>query len=160
MRAFIAVLRIQEIGCSMRKGFSLIEVMTVLVILSTLLLIACPSYLNYLTQARRGDGQAALIDLANRMERHFAKHSTYKTATLATGDVNTDLLPQRFSEEKWYILSIKEQTETSFSLAATPRNAQAINDKTCQTLCFNNLGIKGIAAGPSGEPRGSRDQCW
>ncbi len=134
--------------------------MAVLAIVGILVLITYPSYLNHLTRARRSDGQAALIDLANRLERYYAEQNTYQTATLGSGNIATDVLTNNLSAENWYRLTIISQTAATFTLAATPRSFQAANDRTCQTLTFTNLGTKGIAAGPSGEPRGTINQCW
>ncbi|KTD22410.1 type IV pilin protein [Legionella londiniensis] len=143
----------------MKKGFSLIELLIVLVIVGILASIAYPSYQEYITRARRSDGQAALLTLASRMERYYSEHNTYQTATIGTGN-NTDILSSNLSPEGWYQLSISNATSNSFTLQAAPLNAQATNDTRCQTLTLNNIGVKGIAPGPAGTPTGTANQCW
>lgn len=141
------------------KGFTLIELLIVLVIAGILISIAYPSYREYINRARRADGQAALLDLASRMERYYSEENTYQNATIGAGGT-TDVLFSSTSPEGWYTLTISSATANSYSLTATPRNAQATYDTRCQTLTLNNLGQKGIAAGPAGSPSGTVDDCW
>jgi type IV pilus assembly protein PilE len=141
------------------KGFTLIELVIVVAIIGILATIAYPSYLDYISRARRSDGQVALADLSARMERYFSENNTYQTATIGAGGA-TDVLPNNTSPDTWYQLAITNQTATTYTLSATPANAQATDDTKCQTLTLNNLGVKGIAAGPGGAPTGTVQQCW
>ncbi|QBR84026.1 type IV pilin protein [Legionella israelensis] len=140
------------------KGFSLIELLIVMVIAGILVSIAYPAYREYITRARRSDGQAALLDLASRMERYYSEENTYQTATIGTGNP-TDVAADNLSPEGWYTLVINA-TANTYTLQAVPRNAQATNDTRCQTLTLNNQGVKSIANGPSGAPTGTAEQCW
>jgi type IV pilus assembly protein PilE len=142
----------------MSKGFSLIELMIVVVIVAILTTIAYPSYRDYITRGRRSDGQSALLDLASRMERYYSQQNTYQTATIGAGA--TAVRSSNTSPEGWYTLSITAQTASTFTLRATPLNAQATDDLRCQSLTLNNLGVKGITAGPAGAPTGTVAQCW
>lgn len=141
------------------KGFTLIELLIVMVIAGILISIAYPSYREYINRARRADGQAALLDLASRMERYYSEENTYQNASIAAGGT-TDVLSSSTSAEGWYTLSINSATASNYTLSATPRNAQATYDTRCQTLTINSQGQKGIAAGPSGSPTGSAADCW
>ncbi|KTD24916.1 MULTISPECIES: type IV pilin protein [Legionella] len=141
------------------KGFSFIELMIVIIIISILAVFAYPSYHYFITQTRRVDGQTALLQLANRMEEYYSKAHTYRGATIATGGL-TDVLSKPTSEQNGYELKIIEQTDTYFNLHAIPTKAQALADTLCQTLTFNSLGIKGITSGPQGIPQGVTSQCW
>ncbi|RUQ95605.1 type IV pilin protein [Legionella septentrionalis] len=142
-----------------KKGFSLIELLVVLLIIGIITTIAYPSYREYITRARRSDGQAALLNLASRMERHYSEHNTYQTATIGTGK-STDVLSSNASPEGWYVVAITSATESNFTLRATPVRAQATSDTRCQALTLNSLGVKGITAGPGGTPTGTAAQCW
>lgn len=144
----------------MKKGFSLIELMIVVVIVGILAAVAYPSYLSYITKSRRSDGQAALLDLANRMERYFSENHTYATATIGTSSATTDVLSSATSPEGWYTLSIPTKTAFAFTIQATPQNAQGTEDTSCQSLTLNNLGQKGITAGPAGNPTATVAKCW
>ena len=143
----------------MNKGFSLIELMIVMAIVVIITSIAYPNYRDYITRGRRTDGQSALLDLAGRMERYYSEQNTYQTATIGTGAA-TDVRTTNISPETWYTLSITAQTASSFTLQATPRNAQANADLLCQSLTLNNIGAKGITNGPAGAPTSTATQCW
>ncbi len=134
------------------KGFSLIELLIVLVITGILASISYPSYLNYIVRAHRSDGQSALLDLACRMETYYAEHDTWQTATIGTGNP-TDVLSHRQSPGGWYTLSLLQVTATTYTLQATPNHMQ---DTPCQSLTLTSSGVKGITgAGVMGS-----SQCW
>lgn len=59
------------------KGFSLIELMIVVVIIGILAAIAVPSYQEHLAKSRRADAQAALASVANALERNFTVTGRY-----------------------------------------------------------------------------------
>ena len=141
------------------KGFSLIELLAVLTIIGILSTIAYPNYRDYIVRVHRSDGQTALLDLANRMERYHHHHHTYQTATIGTGKQN-DILPTQISNGGWYILSIEEANKSAYLLQATPTGTQASSDTLCQSLTLNHLGNTSISSGPKIKPTGSPSQCW
>lgn len=65
------------------RGFSLIELMIVVVIIGILAGIAYPSYQSYTTQTRRSDAKIALTQAAAKQEKFFADCNYY--ATTAAG---------------------------------------------------------------------------
>jgi type IV pilus assembly protein PilE len=141
------------------QGFSLIEIIIVIMIIALFATFTYPSYRESITRARRIDGQTALLDLAARMEQYYAENQSYQGARVGTGKEN-DVLHSNHSPQNYYILVISKQTDTEFNLVAIPRGTQANDDESCQTLSFNSFGIKGIAPGPGGTPRASAKQCW
>ena len=128
-------------------GFSLLELMVAVAILAIIGAIAFPSYISYVTNARRADGQTALLDLANRMERYFTMNNTYVGATLTA--VGADAT----SPDGFYGLSITNTSATAYTLQAAPQGAQA-SDTTCGTLTLNELGQKGETG------TGTAQECW
>ncbi len=109
------------------KGFSLIELMIVVVIVAILASIAYPSYINQVTQARRADAQAVLMEAAQFMERFYTENNRYDQDT---GGVAT-VLPAELQESprdgggKYYDISIQAATTSTYRLRATPKNSQA-----------------------------------
>ena len=139
---------------SYRAGFSLIELMVTIVIVAILAVIAYPSYEEHVRKTRRSDGQGALLDLANRMERYYTRTNTYATATIDT-DPGTDVLASADSTEGYYTLSITAQTATSYALQATPKSGTPqAHDARCGNLTLTSAGVKG-ASGPAGA-----SECW
>lgn len=104
-------------------GITLLELLIVIVIIGILASIAYPHYLDRIRQARRVDGQAALLEAQARMERCFTQNSTYTDCPDALG------LPLE-SSEGYYRITANVPTPTSFSLTATPQGDQT-NDAPC-----------------------------
>lgn len=123
----------------MRKqsGFTLIEVMIVVVIIGILASIAYPSYQEYVRRANRAEGQAFLQDLAARQERYFAQNNSY---IVAVSDI-AKLGGKTSSETGKYNLSAVTNTN-SYTLTATP----TFTDTKCGNLTLNALGTKGANA--------------
>jgi type IV pilus assembly protein PilE len=118
-----------------QNGFSLIELMIVVLIIGILAGIAIPSYSSYMERARRADGKAALTSFANAMERYYTEKYTYLnagTTANTNGDANSAGAPTIFPTEapldggtKYYDLTINDSTATTYILRATPKGAQS-----------------------------------
>lgn len=121
-------------------GFTLIEMMVTVAIVGILAAVGYPSYLEHLAKGRRADGRAALVDLAQRMERYYTERSTYATATLGNSGIYPSTSPQGY-----YTLSIIAKSATAFSIQATPTGSQ-LHD-ACGSLGYNQAGDKSTSGG-------------
>lgn len=65
---------------SRQRGFTLIEVMIVVVIVAILAAIAIPNYRDYVTRGRIVEATAGLGDARTKMEQYFQDNRTYPTA--------------------------------------------------------------------------------
>jgi type IV pilus assembly protein PilE len=111
------------------QGFSLIELLLVLVIMGILAAIALPNYTSYMQKTRRAAAEAALESFANAMERHFTINNSYLGAGSAVssgGDANSAGAPTIYpaqipSDTPYYNLTIQPDVTSSFyRLRATP----------------------------------------
>ena len=59
------------------KGFTLIELMIVVVVIAVLSAIAIPAYNDYVTRGKLADGISALADGRVKMEQFFLDNKTY-----------------------------------------------------------------------------------
>lgn len=77
------------------RGFTLVELMIVVVILSILATVAMSSYKRYQRSARQSEGIAAINDIRMKQETFYNTYSTYLSSTTDedsfTGDLETEL---------------------------------------------------------------------
>lgn len=111
-----------------QKGFTLVELMIVIAVISLLLVVAIPSYESYMKDTRRAEAKAALAGFSNAMERYYSDNNTYLGAGLAGANTGA---PSIYADEapldnptKHYNLTIQASTATSYTLRAMPKNAQ------------------------------------
>ena len=65
------------------RGFTLVELLVVVVIATILLSIAVPSYMGQVRQSRRTEAKTAVLDLASREERYFSTNGSIYSVTPA-----------------------------------------------------------------------------
>lgn len=128
-----------------QAGFSLIELMVVVVIIGVLASIALPSYQNSVRKSRRTDAQNLLLETANRQEQFFSNNNTY-TAT-ATDLGYTANGGEFKSPEGYYKLALAAPgggtLATGFVATATPATGSGQTaDTACLTIVFDNTGLK------------------
>ncbi len=70
---------------SRTTGFTLIELMITVLIISVLVAIAVPSYIDKVRKSRRTEAKTVLLDLAGREERFFNTNNTYSIAAADLG---------------------------------------------------------------------------
>jgi type IV pilus assembly protein PilE len=126
------------------NGFTLIEVLIAVAIISILASVAYPSYVNQINKSRRSDGHLALLSAAQQLERCKTTSFTYAGCNVITGSSE--------SPEKFYKLSIDNLTATAYELTATPQNQQ-VGDVDCGSLTLDENATR-TASGPSGAA------CW
>jgi type IV pilus assembly protein PilE len=126
-----------------QRGVTLIELMIVVVIIALLAAIAYPSYTQYVERTRRADGQSALLDASQRLERCYTQNNSYADCAA----------PPATSPDGFYAIAATTQTATAYTVTATPQGAQA-GDTRCGTLSLTQNGTRG-ATGTLGA-----DGCW
>lgn len=106
------------------RGFSLIELMIVVVIVGVLAAVALPSYRNHLIKASRSAVQTELLDLASIQEKIFLNSNNYSpnVATAYNGTAAGGLgRTSGMSKDGKYTLALDITVASqTFTLTATP----------------------------------------
>lgn len=132
------------------RGFTLIELMIVAVVIAVLAAIALPSYNRYVLKSHRSAAITGVLDLASRQMRYYTTNNTY-TTSLTTLGYASDPMPLADSNNRYYDLSVTAADANGFTVRAAPVGNQA-ND-TCGSFSYTDLGVKSVSAGTLGE-------CW
>ncbi len=130
---------------SRSKGFTLIELMIVIVVIGILAAIAFPSYQDYVRRAKRADAQSALLELAQFMERHYTANGTYLTPDDKAPVLPFTVAPKDGTNSNYDLSFVGKPTASGYTLQAVPRGSMA--GDACGTLTLNNMGAKGQAVG-------------
>lgn len=77
-----------KIGHGMH-GITLIELMTVLIVLTLLITIGIPNYFEFSARAKRTEARAALLKIATNQEREYLQHNSYTPNMQRLGFKNT-----------------------------------------------------------------------
>jgi type IV pilus assembly protein PilE len=124
-------------------GFSLIELMIVVIIIGVLLGISVPAYQGYVMRSHRTDAHSSLLDIAARQERHVAQRNEY------TKELVTDLnMASANSREGYYTLEVTSDPcanfDNCYTIKATAAGSQ-LNDTGCTAITYDSAGKKGPA---------------
>ncbi|MEX0731362.1 MAG: type IV pilin protein [Aquisalimonadaceae bacterium] len=129
-----------------QRGFTLMEVMIVVVIIGVLAAIAYPGYQRQVEQSRRTDAHTVLTRAAQRLERCYTATTSYQNCI--TGN-------KVASDNGLYAVNVDTPTPNAFALTAV-RIAASAHD-TCNNLTLNHLGVRGARGGT--EPVDVK-ACW
>ena len=128
------------------RGFTLIELMIVVAVLSIIVAIGYPSYLEHVKKSRRAEGMGQLLELADRMERSYSDRGTYPTNISEVYVATTD--------GGYYTLSIITANNVSFEVRATPTSLGNQDDDKCEAFTLTSLGQKSVTNSSL------TDHCW
>lgn len=125
---------------SRSRGFTLLEVILVVVIVGILAAIAYPSYLNSVRKSNRASAQAHLLDIAQREQQFVLDNRGVYATTVAALNITT---PSDVATRYTILITAPPATPPTFTASATPiaGNAQA-GDLGGMALTVDNTGAK------------------
>lgn len=136
------------------RGFTIVEVLLVVVIVAVLTGIALPAYRDSVTKARRSDAKTALLAVSNRQESHMMDRSTYTENMV---DLGFGVDPM-ISEEGYYRVDAAPCAGGSigscYVLTATPLAGEAqAGDTRCTNFILDSNGARSANGSAAAE-------CW
>lgn len=122
------------------QGFTLMEMLIVVAMVSILAAVAIPSYREYIKKSRRAEAQSYLLSVAARQQQFLVDTRAY--ATLAT---LSSALPVPTNVSSAYTVTMPDPAGTppTFTVTAAPKTDQA--SEKCGTLTINQTGTKTAA---------------
>jgi len=124
------------------QGFTLIELMITVAIVSILASIAYPSYTDYVVRSNRSEAPLELVRLANLQEQFFIDTRTYTAVMTELGLTVNDSDAYITPKGNYEISSVINEIGTTYTLRATALGNQAINDINCQNILLTDTGNK------------------
>ena len=115
-------MRLTNRGIHKQTGFTLIELMMVLVIVAVLATIALPAYQDYVIKANRGEAQAYLMEVAQKQQLFFND-----TRTFASDPNELNLLaPDRVTDNYDIAIAVSDPNDPppTYTVTATAKGRQ------------------------------------
>lgn len=138
------------------KGFTLIELMIVVVIIGVLAAIAIPSYQEYVRKAQLSDAKAEILKAATKLQQHKARTYNFKGFDVSNADFSEDTLKnfnieivdgegqhQKLTETEvgrtFAIRALPINDDRQYGLLLTSTNVQCMT-KTIKLIDFTECG--------------------
>jgi type IV pilus assembly protein PilE len=146
------------------RGFTLIELVVAMLIVSILAAIAIPSYSNYVRKARRVEAKNALLDIGTMEERYFTSQQVYTQtwADLGYSGTGALTLPSGYySVTNTRFVAATVPTATSagspaiWEFTATALGDQ-LKDTKCKTFVVDSTGLQTSTDSSAATSTG----CW
>ncbi len=141
-------------------GFTLIELMIVVVIVAVLLIVAIPTYLNQMRESRRTEARNYLVELASREERYYATQNAYTSTASNLGYAGFG--PGNPVGSGYYYISVTVPdpniTAPSYLLTATPVAGKGQDkDSYCASFTVESNGKRTALNSASAD---DSSYCW
>jgi type IV pilus assembly protein PilE len=147
------------VSLRLARGFTLIEILTALVVLVVLVALAVPLWRTNQLRVHRADARTALIAAQNAQDRFFGVHARYAQGSEIGAPAPAGLGLAPASEHGFYRIEINTSTD-GLAYVATARAAGAhgqSDDSRCVALTLDQNGRRSALAADGSDQTGD---CW
>jgi type IV pilus assembly protein PilE len=128
------------------RGMTLVELLTVVVVVAILSTIAVNTYRNFMLRANRTDGTATLLRIQVAQEKFFLQNSRYATGaeltTAPPAGLGIGLGSGNLSPKGYYTMALTAPDATHYTATATATGGQTQDKAACQTFTLNEQGTR------------------
>ena len=133
-----------------QTGFTLVELMIVVVIVGVLAAVAYSAYDGQVRKSRRAGAQSVLMQAAQKEMQLFLDARNYvaaaNTAAVSAAPIGAAIDTKLAAMYSFVITVNNGATPPTFTVTATAQGTQA-QDSSCSTLTINQAGVKTPASG-------------
>lgn len=148
-----------KLGKNREAGFTIIEVMIVVVIIAVLGAVALPAYNDYILRSRLAEAYANLGDMAVKLEQYYQDNRTYNgVPPPCTAGGTVANLPTA-ANAKYFTVSCTGLSNTGFTVQAVGNAANVAGF----TFTIDQTGLKQTTAVPAGSgytTNTGANGCW
>lgn len=136
-----------------QRGFTLLELMIVVVVIAILASFAVSNYSRYAMRTRRADAKEMLMRIAAAEERHYTSFNKYTKNLKDDLGFSSDTPP---TEKGYYTIKIADVDASAlkYTLSAEPVAGGAQGKDACKTLSLASSGTKDKTGDES------NGKCW
>jgi type IV pilus assembly protein PilE len=142
-------------------GFTLVELMIVVIIVAVLTMVALPMYLAQMRESRRTEARNYLVELASREERYYATQNAYTSTASNLGYAGFGSGNPVGSGYYYLTVTIPDPsnaTVPSYSLTATPVTGKGQDKDTyCASFTVESNGKRTALNSASAD---DSSYCW
>jgi len=140
-------------------GFTILEILTALVVVAVLAAIAIPSWRNHQLRVQRADAIAALIAVQEQQDGYFGRNARYADGAQLTAPKPGGLGLAGHSKQGFFEIELRRSAD-GLGYLATARaaaNKRQTDDSRCVTFTLDQNGLR-RAVDSAGTDRSA--DCW
>ena len=142
---------------SVQRGVTLIELMTVLVVVAILASIAVPSYRTYLLRAQRSEATTVLLHIQSAQEKFFVQNNAYATDLSSASPVGLGI-PAATVHQYYDITLASLDGGSGYRATATAHGGGGQHDDTdCVKFSIDHNGLKSATDSADAD---AAHECW
>lgn len=129
-------------SCSMKSGFSVVEIMVALAIIAILISIAFPGYRHFVLRSHRMEALRTLLEIQSAQERYFVQHNRYAASLAAAPPDGLGIPP--LTPDGYYTLELDADVSDGaghfLARALAEAGSRQTDDLACIFFSLNELG--------------------